>query len=198
MDFDGLWESVFLCSGIRGHFWCFCEPSSVFWGSGFIKEALPLAGGLCLSLSNSLGGFLKFFTEPSLASVLEFTPHTSSPPPPPLTAVGSGCRALNQRQNQFTNVYAPMRDYPQGSLAYCAQFLPSSTLLSVVRNPAESYWSYKSLGVVFTSHFCVSLFVVFVTSPPNSRRWRRRFLQIMCFLERARGGNTCRAWSLHP
>lgn len=86
--------------------------------------------GLCLSFSNSLGGFLKYFTEPSLASVPEFTPHTSSPLPPPLTTVGSWCRALDQRQNQFTKVHAPMGGYPQGVwLTVPSFFLPPPSFL---------------------------------------------------------------------
>lgn len=112
--------------------------------------------GLCLSLSNSLGGFLKYFTEPSLASVLEFTAHTSSPPP--LTAVGSGCRVLNQRQNQFTNIHAPMAGYPQGvRLTVPSFFLPppsflwSGTQLCLTRAIRVSEW--------FAPHISVYLFL---------------------------------------
>lgn len=114
--------------------------------------------GLCLYLSNSLGGFLKYCTAPSLASVREFTPHTSSSPPPPLTAIGSWCRALKQRQNQFTNVCAPMGGYPQGVwLTVPSFFLP----------PPSFLWSETQLCLTwamrvskwFAPHISVYLFL---------------------------------------
>lgn len=62
----------------------------------------------------------------------------------------------------------PWERLPSWNLAYCAQFLPSSALLPMVRNPAVPLWSCGRLGAVYASRFCLSLLVFLVTSPPNS------------------------------
>lgn len=142
--------------GIRGHFRCFCEPSSVFWGSGFIKEALPLAASVCISLIVLVGFWSTAHTQSGLRARIYFTHFILTPPP--LTAIGSWCRALKQRQNQFTNVCAPMGGYPQGVwLIVPSFFLPlpsflwSETQLCLTWAMRVSKW--------FAPHISVYLFL---------------------------------------
>lgn len=137
--------------------------------------------GRCLYLSNSLWWVSEVLHRTQSCSCARIYSSSFVPTPTPLTAVGSWCRALKQRQNQFTNVHAPMGGLPfQDHPPFCGQE-PSCVL--------PELWEYRS-GLHLTFLY---LFVFFVTLPLNSRRWYRWLLQIMCFLEKARGANTFRA-----